>query len=131
MVDEKIIEEIKKKIQIAATKVNGSNEKENSDPAFSFEFKTEEEVKEYFNNLETEYSFQCYSEKLTEGCERLGTFFESIRRNFKQANNVYKMNCDVYKYPRSCYKYSMNLRIGRGKQSGRCYCNLNLVIIFF
>ncbi len=38
----------------------------------AFELKTEEEVKEYLDNLGTEYRFGCFSEKKPEGDEDTG-----------------------------------------------------------
>ncbi|XP_041358914.1 cytochrome c oxidase assembly factor 7B-like [Gigantopelta aegis] len=70
----------------------------------SYDFKDEEQVKEYIKNLGTEYRFQCYHEKIPEGCHRLGDFFESIKKDLEKASKVFKTNCDDNNYGWSCFK---------------------------
>uniref|UniRef100_A0A2P2I5N9 Cytochrome c oxidase assembly factor 7 homolog n=1 Tax=Hirondellea gigas TaxID=1518452 RepID=A0A2P2I5N9_9CRUS len=71
----------------------------------AFDLKSEEDVKEYLENIGIEYRFDCYSEKKPESCQLLGEYLESIKNDFDKALKVYKNNCDEYKYPRSCLKY--------------------------
>ena len=106
--DEKIVEEIKKNIKNPNIKVNSD------DRARSLGYKTPEEAKEYLDNLFTEYSFQCYGEKLPDGCYRLANYHENITGRFDTAAEIHKKACDNYDYPRSCYHYANALYNGRG-----------------
>jgi hypothetical protein len=85
------------------------------DPNRSIDWRNPEEVKGYLDNLYVEYSFQCLKEKQPEGCHRLANFLENIRAQYKEANDLYKKNCDENKLGRSCYTYAKNKSIGRGK----------------
>ncbi|KAG7200739.1 hypothetical protein KM043_001288 [Ampulex compressa] len=82
----------------------------------AYNLKDPEEVKEYLKNLHTEYKFGCYSEKNPEVCHLLGDFTEAIKKDFKKAAAIYKMNCDDYNYGRSCGKYGAFSVIGKGCQ---------------
>lgn len=85
----------------------------------NLDWKNEEEVKEYLENLYVEYSFQCISEKRADGCHRLANFLENIRAQYTEATDLYKKNCDENKHGPSCLTYAKNRSLGRG-------CNQNL-----
>ncbi|KOX78533.1 Sel1 repeat-containing protein 1 like protein [Melipona quadrifasciata] len=70
-----------------------------------YNFKKEDEVREYLKNLYIEYQFGCLSEKKPEVCHLLGDYYESVKQNFKEAIKLYKKNCDERNYGRSCAKY--------------------------
>jgi len=76
-------------------------------------FKDEEEVKEYLENLGTEYRFGCYHEKNPKSCHLLGDYMESIKQDFVKASKIYAVNCDDAGHAHSCHK------IGGYKFSGR------------
>ncbi|XP_075472477.1 cytochrome c oxidase assembly factor 7 [Ascaphus truei] len=82
--------------------------------AGTVDFQNEEEVKEYLDNLGTEYSYQCYREKLPDGCHRLAEYFEGIKKNFEAAAQVLKTNCDVNEHSESCYKLGAYYVTGKG-----------------
>ncbi|KAM8930535.1 cytochrome c oxidase assembly factor 7 [Pelodytes ibericus] len=77
-------------------------------------FLKEEEVKEYLDNIGTEYTYQCHREKQPEGCHRLAEYYESIKKNFKAAANVLKMNCEQNGLSESCYKLGAYYVTGKG-----------------
>ncbi|XP_044764155.1 cytochrome c oxidase assembly factor 7 homolog isoform X2 [Coccinella septempunctata] len=79
-----------------------------------YDFKSEEDVKEFLKNLGIEYRFGCYSEKNPEVCHLLGDYLESIKKDFEKAAVVYKSTCDDYKYAKSCMKYGTYMLLGRG-----------------
>lgn len=66
------------------------------------------------DNLFTEYSFQCMSERLPDGCHRLANFLENIRHQYKEATSLYKKTCDEMNYGRSCLVYARQRSLGRG-----------------
>ncbi|KAK2722589.1 cytochrome c oxidase assembly factor 7 homolog [Artemia franciscana] len=76
--------------------------------------KREEEVKEYIQNLGTEYRFGCFHEKKPEVCQLLGEYFEAVTKDLEKAAKVFKSNCDDNKFPRSCFKYGGFAFIGQG-----------------
>lgn len=80
----------------------------------TFDLQKEEDVKLYVENLAIEYRFSCYKEKKPDGCHLLGDFLEAIKKDFKKAAAVYKMNCEELNYGKSCYKYGGYLLIGKG-----------------
>ncbi|KAJ9581641.1 hypothetical protein L9F63_023182 [Diploptera punctata] len=82
----------------------------------AFDLKDESQVKEYIDNLGIEYRFGCYKEKKPEVCHLLADFFESIKKDFKKAGNIYKTNCDEYNYGRSCYRFASYKLMGKGQQ---------------
>lgn len=77
-------------------------------------FEDEKEVKEFLDNLEVEYSFQCYKEKNPEGCQRLADYFEGIKKNFDSSAQVLKHNCETYGFGESCYKLGAYHVTGKG-----------------
>ncbi|CAA9995361.1 unnamed protein product [Nesidiocoris tenuis] len=70
----------------------------------AYDLKSEDEVKEYIQNLGTEYRFGCFSEKKPEVCHLLGDFLESISKDYQKASKVYRSNCEDYNFGHSCYK---------------------------
>jgi len=106
--DEKFVSELKEKIKNKNYDLKFDNTTKNID------WKNPDEVKDYLDNLEIEYSFQCISQKLPDGCHRLANFLELIRGKYKDATEIYKKNCDDYKYSRSCLTYAKNAALGRG-----------------
>ncbi|XP_030747658.1 cytochrome c oxidase assembly factor 7 homolog [Sitophilus oryzae] len=79
-----------------------------------YNLQSESEVKQYVQNLGTEYRFGCYSEKKPEVCHLLADFLEAIKKDYEKAGKVYKNNCDEYKYAKSCLKYGGYSLIGKG-----------------
>lgn len=79
-----------------------------------FNLKNEDEVKEYLENLGTEYRFGCYHEKKPEVCHLLGDFFEAIKQEWDKAGKLYEVNCDEYKYGHSCFKFGNYNFTGKG-----------------
>ncbi|XP_053549968.1 cytochrome c oxidase assembly factor 7A [Bombina bombina] len=78
------------------------------------DFQSEEDVKEYLDNLGTEYSYQCYREKQPDGCHRLAEYFESIKKNFDAAAQILKINCNQNGHSESCYKLGAYYVTGKG-----------------
>lgn len=83
----------------------------------AFDLKQESDVKEYLENLGTEYRFGCFSEKRPEVCHLLADFLEAIKKDFEKASKVYRSNCDDYKYGKSCLKYGHYSFLGKGRAS--------------
>ncbi|XP_050520267.1 cytochrome c oxidase assembly factor 7 homolog [Daktulosphaira vitifoliae] len=75
----------------------------------SYNFKKEEDVKEYIKNIGIEYRFGCYNEKDPQICQLLGDYLESIESNPDKASKIFKQNCDERNFGRSCYKYASYL----------------------
>ncbi|XP_050440800.1 cytochrome c oxidase assembly factor 7 homolog [Adelges cooleyi] len=75
----------------------------------SYNFKKEEDVKEYIKNIGIEYRFGCFSEKDPQICQLLGDYLEAIENNPDKAAKIYKQNCDERHFGRSCYKYASYL----------------------
>lgn len=80
----------------------------------AYNLKSEEEVKEYLENLGTEYRFGCFNEKNPETCHLLADYFEAIKKDFDKAGKVYKDNCDARDFPKSCFKTANYLLLGKG-----------------
>ncbi|NP_001087293.1 cytochrome c oxidase assembly factor 7A [Xenopus laevis] len=78
------------------------------------DFKNEEEVKDYLDNLGTEYSYQCFKEKQPDGCNRLAEYFENIKKNFESAAGILKINCDQNEHSESFYKLGAYYVTGKG-----------------
>ncbi|CAH1773741.1 unnamed protein product [Owenia fusiformis] len=78
------------------------------------DLRSEEEVQEYLENLGIEYRFQCFGEKKSDGCHRLGDFLEAVKKDAAKACRVYKVNCEDHQYGHSCYKYGNYLATGKG-----------------
>ncbi|XP_033103590.1 cytochrome c oxidase assembly factor 7-like [Anneissia japonica] len=78
------------------------------------DFKNESEVKEYIQNLGTEYSYQCYAEKSPEGCYRLGDFFAAVKGDFTKAAEAYKKSCEDYGFAKACNKVGALYMHGKG-----------------
>lgn len=93
------------------------------------EWKTDSaELREYLNNLFTEYSFQCMNERLPDGCHRLANFLENIRHQYTEATELYKKTCDEMNYGRSCLVYARQRSLGRGcKQDLAEACRYSLL----
>ncbi|XP_006025851.1 cytochrome c oxidase assembly factor 7, partial [Alligator sinensis] len=73
----------------------------------------EAEVKQYLEDLGTEYSYQCHREKDPDGCHRLADYLESIRKDFASAAAVLRDNCERG-HGDSCYKLGTYHVIGKG-----------------
>ncbi|CAF1599466.1 unnamed protein product [Rotaria magnacalcarata] len=76
--------------------------------------KSEQEYKEYLDNLLVEYQFACFSEKLGDGCYRLANYHEVIKSDHVTAGKIYKMSCDEMNYGHGCYRYGTFAFLGRG-----------------
>jgi len=68
------------------------------------DLKNDEEVKEYLENLGTEYRFSCYYEKEPKGCHLLADYLLAIKNDAVTAFQVYLKNCDVRNFAHSCHK---------------------------
>ncbi|KAM3875909.1 cytochrome c oxidase assembly factor 7 [Diretmus argenteus] len=77
-------------------------------------FEDENEVKHFLDNLEVEYSYQCYREKDPEGCQRLADYFAAVRKNYESAAQVLKHNCETHGHGESCYKLGSYHIVGKG-----------------
>ncbi|XP_037092236.1 cytochrome c oxidase assembly factor 7 homolog [Pollicipes pollicipes] len=80
----------------------------------NFDLKSEEDVKQYIDNLGIEYRFGCYNEKKPESCHLLADYFEGIKKDFERAAKVYKSTCDDYGLTKSCHKYAGYVFLGKG-----------------
>lgn len=80
------------------------------------DWKDQKQAQEYLDQIGIEYRFQCYGEKMKEGCHRLGDYLESMKGDFSRARKVYKMNCfDArYGHGHSCFKYGQYNLVGKG-----------------
>ncbi|XP_040263178.1 cytochrome c oxidase assembly factor 7 [Bufo bufo] len=78
------------------------------------DFKSEEEVKEFLDNLGTEYSYQCHREKDADGCHRLAEYLENIKKNFEATAKVLKINCEQNDHSESCFKLGAYHVTGKG-----------------
>ncbi|XP_078658443.1 uncharacterized protein LOC144903865 [Branchiostoma floridae x Branchiostoma belcheri] len=83
--------------------------------SFVTDWKNEKEVEAYLGNLETEFGFQCYHEKLHDGCHRLANFYEQIRKDYTAAAKVLKSNCENNQFAESCFKLGTYHLVGRGQ----------------
>ena len=106
--DEELVQEIREKLKDPSKEI-----KSNLTPP-NLDLRNPDEVKTYLDNLFIEYSFQCQSERLPDGCHRLANYLENIAGRYKEATELYKKNCDEFKFPRSCLTYSKNVSLGRG-----------------
>uniref|UniRef100_A0A8C4NBP1 Cytochrome c oxidase assembly factor 7 n=1 Tax=Eptatretus burgeri TaxID=7764 RepID=A0A8C4NBP1_EPTBU len=75
---------------------------------------TEEEAREYLDNVRTEYSFQCYKENDANGCQRLADFLQAVRKDFVGAARVLTWNCQQHGHHESCAKLGAYHLVGRG-----------------
>ncbi|XP_072275754.1 cytochrome c oxidase assembly factor 7 [Pyxicephalus adspersus] len=78
------------------------------------DFKDEEEVKEFLDNLGVEYSYACYKEKDSDGCHRLAEYLETIKKDFVATAKVLKKNCEEFGLSESCYKLGSYHITGKG-----------------
>jgi len=65
------------------------------------------EMDQYLNDIEMEYSYDCYDQKDVEACYRLGDFAMSVRSNLKAAGPILKKNCDENNHGKSCWQYGV------------------------
>ncbi|XP_058796074.1 cytochrome c oxidase assembly factor 7 homolog [Phymastichus coffea] len=80
----------------------------------AYNLKNEEDVRLYLKNLYTEYQFGCYGEKNPEVCHLLGDYYESLKKDFAKAADLYQKNCDNLDYGRSCAKFGGWSMVGKG-----------------
>ena len=80
------------------------------------DWKNEKQAQEYLEQIGIEFRFQCYSEKMTEGCHRLGDYLEGMKQDLQRARKVYKMNCfdPNYGHGHSCFTYGQYNLTGKG-----------------
>ncbi|XP_006822684.2 cytochrome c oxidase assembly factor 7B-like [Saccoglossus kowalevskii] len=83
---------------------------------FAVDFKDEEQVKEYMENLHTEYMFSCHHEKNSDGCVLLGDFYTNIRKEYEKGVEVYKTACNEQDNPEACYKLGKACLAGKGTE---------------
>ncbi|MBN3314982.1 COA7 factor, partial [Atractosteus spatula] len=77
-------------------------------------FEDEKEVKEFLDNLGTEYSYQCHKEKDPEGCLRLADYLDGVKKNYEAAAQVLRHNCEQNGHGESCYKLGTYHIAGKG-----------------
>ncbi|XP_068174821.1 cytochrome c oxidase assembly factor 7 [Antennarius striatus] len=77
-------------------------------------FKDENEVKEFLDNLGIEYSYQCHKENDPEGCLRLAEYLEGVKKNFDSAARVLQHNCETNGHGDSCFKLGTYHITGKG-----------------
>ena len=94
-------------------------------PGF-YDLKDESQVKEYLDNVSTEYRFQCYQENSPDGCHRLADFLEAFRKETPKARTIYMTNCNENKYGHSCFKAGNYHLLGRGGEN-----NVDKALEFF
>lgn len=78
-----------------------------------FDLRDEEQAKEYLETVGIEYRFQCYKEKIPDGCHRLADFFEAFKKDLPKARTVYGENCENNKHGHSCFKFGMYNMLGK------------------
>jgi len=76
------------------------------------DLKKESEVREYLDNLGTEYRFGCYSQNDAKACQLLAEYMERIKMDFEKAFKIYQVNCDTNSFPNSCGKAGYYLCTG-------------------
>jgi cytochrome c oxidase assembly factor 7 len=79
-----------------------------------YDLKDPEEAEEYLTNVGIEYRFQCFHEKIPDGCHRLGDFLEAVRRDDVRARKIFKENCEDNQHGHSCFKYGQHNMLGTG-----------------
>jgi len=78
------------------------------------DFTNPEEVNEFLTNTEIEYMYGCHKENDPDSCFRLGEFFETIRKQWKDAADTYKMCCDKFQNATCCFKAGQYHMLGKG-----------------
>lgn len=78
-----------------------------------YDLADEDQAKEYLEKLGIEYRFQCFHEKLPDGCHRLADFLEAFKKDLTKARTVYQSNCDEGKYGHSCFKFGNYNLLGK------------------
>eukprot|EP01134_Creolimax_fragrantissima_P000560 CFRG0560T1 len=63
---------------------------------------TEEELEAYKRSLKKSFQLSCEEEGDELGCHRLAEFVQGMEKNFKDALNLYMVNCNEKKYGPSC-----------------------------
>lgn len=81
----------------------------------AFDFRKEEDIKQYIHNLGIEYRFGCYKEKNPEACHLLGDYLEAVKTDYVKAGKVYKDNCENGNFGKSCLKIGNYSFLGRGE----------------
>ncbi|ESO06184.1 hypothetical protein HELRODRAFT_160337 [Helobdella robusta] len=84
------------------------------DMAYSYDLKDEAQAKEYLDRIGIEYRFQCYNENSPDGCHRLGSFLETVLKDWQKAFAVFQFNCSKNKHGPSCFKVGIFNLAGKG-----------------
>lgn len=87
------------------------------------------QVKEYLENLGTEYRFSCYYEKEPKGCHLLADYMDAIKKDSHTAFEVYLKNCDERSHPHSCHKVA-GFRVVQRSERLKCNDMLGSKLIF-
>ncbi|XP_075239736.1 cytochrome c oxidase assembly factor 7B-like isoform X2 [Convolutriloba macropyga] len=72
-------------------------------------YNTEEDVKASLEILFMEYQYNCLYEKDAFACDGLGTFYSSVKDDYKTAFGLLKENCEERKYGHSCHRLAKML----------------------
>lgn len=59
---------------------------------------------EYFNQIETDYTYFCYDQQDPEACQKRADFLATFRSDYDEANAEYNRCCEKYKTPGCCLK---------------------------
>lgn len=78
------------------------------------DFTNPDEVNEFLTNTEIEYMYGCHKENDPDSCFRLGEFFETIRKQWKDAADTYKMCCEKFQNATCCFKAGQYHMLGKG-----------------
>jgi len=57
---------------------------------------------EYFDQVETDYTYFCYDQKDAEACQKRAEFLATFRVDFREAFAEYSRCCTTYKTPGCC-----------------------------
>nr|VZI43182.1 unnamed protein product [Spirometra erinaceieuropaei] len=69
-------------------------------------FKSEAETEEYLDELGLKFRYACTKEKDPIQCHSLGLWLETFKRNWVEAESIYRDNCFTRRFPESCTKYA-------------------------
>ncbi|KAM7537611.1 hypothetical protein Aperf_G00000079503 [Anoplocephala perfoliata] len=70
------------------------------------EFKTEEETKEYLENLGAKFKYGCRREGNPIQCHSLARWYASYKREYAKSEDVFRQNCFQHRFSDSCNGYA-------------------------
>jgi len=72
---------------------------------FDIDWRTDPKAREdYFNQVETDYTYFCYDQKDPEACQKRADFLATFRADFVEARAEYDRCCTKYQTPGCCLK---------------------------